>query len=224
MPNPNPPLTNLKPQAPKWQNLPTKAIRVPEIFLEAIADFARKLDNGEFDSPKPNHSGTTIPSQPSVVWLGIKPSISQLGWAVLGGDSKESDPHLLDYGTIETTAQDALPQRLAEIETDLLALLEQFHPGHIALEMPFINAEYSSGRKTLQVLGVVNAVIYRFCNVLPLTIYTPSWKSHIDSPKADRADIAAILESLFDLKHLPLNAAVDALAIAYAGWCGVGQS
>jgi crossover junction endodeoxyribonuclease RuvC len=223
MPNPNPPLTNLKPQTPKWQHLPTKAIRVPEIFLQEIADFARKLDNGELDSPEPNHSVTTIPPQPSVVWLGIKPSISQLGWAVLGGDSKESDPHLLDYGTIETTAQDALPQRLAEIEGDLLGLLEQFHPGHVAVEMPFVNSEYPSGRKTLQALGVINAVVYRHCHVSPLSIYTASWKSHLDSPKADRADIAAILESLFDLKRLPLNAAVDALAIAYAGWCGVGQ-
>jgi hypothetical protein len=84
MPNPNPPLIHLKPQTPKWQHLPTKAIRVPEIFLQEIADFARKLDNGEFDSPEPNQSFITIPSQASMVWLGIKPSISKLVWAFGG--------------------------------------------------------------------------------------------------------------------------------------------
>jgi crossover junction endodeoxyribonuclease RuvC len=89
--------------------------------------------------------------------------------------------------------------------------------------MPFVNTEYPSGRKTLQALGAINAVVYRHCHVLPLSIYTPTWKGHLDSPRAERADIAAILESLFDLKHLPLNPAVDALALAYAAWCGVGQ-
>ena len=59
------PISNQR--SPKWQHLPTKAIRLPEIFLQEIADFARKLDNGEFDSPEPNHSITTIPAQPSAV-------------------------------------------------------------------------------------------------------------------------------------------------------------
>jgi crossover junction endodeoxyribonuclease RuvC len=224
MPNLNPPLANLKPQTPKWQHLPTKALRVPKIFLEEIADFAKKLDRGELSAPSPQHPvGITLTRSP-LVWLGIKPSISKLGWAVLEGKENDSIPLLLDYGTIETTAQDALPQRLAEIEGDLLGLLEQFQPGHVALEMPFVNSEYPSGRKTLQALGVINAVVYRHSQVLPLSIYTASWKSHLDSPKAERADIAAILESLFDFKHLPLNPCVDALAIAYAAWCGVGQN
>jgi crossover junction endodeoxyribonuclease RuvC len=223
MPNPHPPLTNLKPQTPKWQHLPTKALRVPEVFLEEIADFAKKLDHGELSAPSLQHPAKITLTRSPLVWLGIKPSISKLGWAVLEGKENDSTPLLLDYGTIETTAQDALPQRLVEIEGDLLGLLEQFQPGHVALEMPFVNSEYPSGRKTLQALGVINAVVYRYCQVLPLSIYTASWKSHLDSPKAERADIAAILESLFDLKHLPLTSCVDALAIAYAGWCGVGQ-
>jgi len=68
MPNPHPPLTNLKPQTPKWQHLPTKAIRVPEIFLQEIADFARKLDNGEFDSPEPNLRLQRL--HPNPLWFG----------------------------------------------------------------------------------------------------------------------------------------------------------
>jgi hypothetical protein len=55
MPNPHPPLTNLKPQTPKWQHLPTKALRVPEVFLEEIADFAKKLDHGELSAPSLQH-------------------------------------------------------------------------------------------------------------------------------------------------------------------------
>jgi crossover junction endodeoxyribonuclease RuvC len=220
MPNHHPPLTNLRPQTPKWSHQPTIALRVPEIFREEIAEFARKLDNGEATSPEPPTKMLQPPSP--AVWLGIKPSISQSGWAVLEGDPDRPEPVLVDYGTIVTPPEDPLPKRLAEIESDLSTLLEEFHPGHVAIETPFINSEYPSGRKTLQAIGVINAAIYRVCRLSPIALHTTTWKSHLDSPKAERADIAAILESLFDLKHLPANAAVDATAIAYAAWCGVG--
>lgn len=44
--NPNPKTDHLvkTQQAPKWNNLPTKAIRVPEIFLEEIESYGRSLD------------------------------------------------------------------------------------------------------------------------------------------------------------------------------------
>jgi crossover junction endodeoxyribonuclease RuvC len=220
MANPRPPLTNLRPQTPKWSHQPTLAIRIPEVFREEIAEFARKLDNGESTSPEPP-TKTILPPSPTV-WLGIKPSISQLGWAVLEGEPDRAEPVLSDYGTIVTAAEDPLPKRLAEIESDLEALLNEFRPGRVAIESPFVNSEYPSGRKTLQAIGVINSAIYRFCHFSPIALHTATWKSHLDSPKAERADIAAILESLFDLKHLPANAAVDATAIAYAAWCGVG--
>lgn len=228
MPNPHPRLSNLNPQPPKWKHQPTGAIRIPEVFREAIADFARKLDNGESVSPEP---GAKIISRPSAtVWLGIKPSISRLGWAVLEGDSDaagtlraRTEPNLVDYGTIVTAPEDPLPKRLAEIESDLMVLLEEFRPGRVGLEIPFINNEYPSGRKTLQALGVINSLIYRTCHFLPLNIHTAEWKSHLDSPRAERADIAAILECLFGLKHFPANAAADAAGIAYAAWCGLGS-
>jgi DNA helicase II / ATP-dependent DNA helicase PcrA len=44
MPNPHPKSENLVKQKTKWNNLPTKATRVPEIFLEEIEKFARSLD------------------------------------------------------------------------------------------------------------------------------------------------------------------------------------
>ncbi len=220
MSNPNPVTHHLRKQPAKWLHIPTKVIRVPEIFVEAIESYAKKLDAGQElmnFPPSPDH-----PPQ-SNTWFGLKPSISQLGWAVIEGDESLTEPHLLDYGTIETNAKDPLAQRLAEIEKDLSDLLEQFRPARVALETPFLNTEYPSGRKLLQVLGAINATIYRYCHVLPVTIYTASWKSHLDSARADREEIAGTVESLFNLPRLPLNASVDAIAIAYAGWCGVGS-
>lgn len=44
MPNPHPKTEQLPKQKTTWNNLPTKATRVPEIFLEEIEKFARSLD------------------------------------------------------------------------------------------------------------------------------------------------------------------------------------
>ncbi len=61
------------------------------------------------------------------------------------------------------------------------------------------------------------------CSCLPTMIYPATWKSNLDSPKPHRDDIAAIVEQLFGLDTLKLDAQVDAISIAYAAWCGLGQ-
>ncbi|MFN6474585.1 MAG: hypothetical protein RMY36_033555 [Nostoc sp. SerVER01] len=35
---------NLIPYLPKWQHLPTKSIRVPEVFVQKVLQYARQLD------------------------------------------------------------------------------------------------------------------------------------------------------------------------------------
>ena len=201
---------NLIPQKPNWNHLPTKAIRVPECFVEEITAYAHSLDQN------------TISATDSPRWLGIKPSISKLGWAVIEGESTE-EPSMVDFGLIETDSHDPLPYRLGEIDTDLQEILQEYLPHHIAIEQPFIKAEYPSTTKLLQVLGVLNLVAYRH-GCLPVMIYPATWKSNLDHPKADREDLAAIVEELFDLHSILLNQEVDAIAVAYTAWCGEGQT
>ncbi|EAZ89490.1 hypothetical protein [Crocosphaera chwakensis] len=59
-------LRHLIQQKPKWNNLPTKAVRVPECLVEEITTYAHRLDQN------------TISRTGSPRWLGIKPSISKL--------------------------------------------------------------------------------------------------------------------------------------------------
>lgn len=47
MPNYAPKTEHLPKQKAAWQHLPTKAVRVPEVFLEEIERYARSLDQGE---------------------------------------------------------------------------------------------------------------------------------------------------------------------------------
>jgi hypothetical protein len=53
MPNYHPKTEHLTKQKAAWQHLPTKAVRVPEIFLEEIERYARSLDNGSISAQEP---------------------------------------------------------------------------------------------------------------------------------------------------------------------------
>ncbi len=202
-------LRHLIRQKPNWNHLPTKPVRVPECFVSQVTAYAHRLDEN------------TIAATDSPRWLGIKPSISKLGWAFIEGESTE-EPTMVDFGFVETDSHDPLPYRLGEIETDLREILQEYQPNHIAIEQPFIRAEYPSTTKLLQVLGVVNLVAYRH-GCLPTMIYPATWKSNLGHPRAEREDLAAIVETLFNLDSILLNQEVDAIAVAYTAWCGLGQ-
>ena len=50
MPNPHPPLENLKPIQSTWRHTPTKRLRFPATFEAALIDYARRLDRGEVEA------------------------------------------------------------------------------------------------------------------------------------------------------------------------------
>lgn len=47
MPNPSPKTENLRRETPKWKNLPTVAVRIPECFKDQVLNIARALDEGK---------------------------------------------------------------------------------------------------------------------------------------------------------------------------------
>ncbi|MDJ0583239.1 crossover junction endodeoxyribonuclease RuvC [Crocosphaera sp.] len=120
MPKSSRSLKNLIPQSTQWHHLPTKAIRVPECFVEEIKAYAISLDQNAHKSSISHH------------WLGIKPSISELGWAILEGETTE-EANIVDFGLISTSSDDPLPYRLAEIEADLQQIIKDYQPAHIAI-------------------------------------------------------------------------------------------
>jgi len=127
-------------------------------------------------------------------WLGIDPGLAIVGWAILR-DNSELMPILVDYGTIETSKNLSTAQRLIEIERDLKELIAEYKPGEIAVEMPFFNRQIKAAQA--------------------------SWKCHLGHGRATKAEVAEQIKYLFGLTKMPINDAVDAIAIAYAAFSGV---
>ncbi|MEM7757141.1 MAG: crossover junction endodeoxyribonuclease RuvC [Cyanobacteria bacterium P01_A01_bin.40] len=153
-------------------------------------------------------------------WLGIDPGLATIGWAFLV-ESEQTEVRLLEFGTIETSKELTTPERLLEIEQDMSELIDEFQPAHIAIEMPFFGRSIKAAGGVLQAFGVINLVCYREMGIQPVYLHQSSWKCHLGYGKADKNEVAGMVQVLFDLKTLPIDDSVDAIGIGYAGLCGL---
>ena len=154
------------------------------------------------------------------IWLGIDPGLAIIGWAILKGD-EQTLPIIIDYGIIETSKKLSTPQRLVEIETDLIELIKEFKPEQIIMEMPFFGRQIKAAGGVLQGVGIINLVCYREANIVPFQVHQSSWKAHLGNGRATKDEVATVVQRLFDLEQLPIDDSVDAIGIAYAGLCGL---
>ncbi|MEO1005309.1 MAG: crossover junction endodeoxyribonuclease RuvC [Cyanobacteria bacterium J06638_38] len=153
-------------------------------------------------------------------WLGIDPGLAIVGWAFLE-EVRTQDAKLLEFGTIETSKEFATSERLLEIERDMVELIAEFKPAHIAIEMPFFNRTIKAAGGVLQAFGVINLVCYRELGILPIYLHQSSWKCHLGNGRAKKDEVAQVVQMLFKLKSLPIDDSVDAIGIGYAGLCGL---
>lgn len=153
-------------------------------------------------------------------WLGIDPGLATIGWAFLA-EVTQAQPLLLDYGTIVTSKELTTPERLLEIERDMIELLCEYQPAQMAIEMPFFGRSIKAAGGVLQAFGVVNLVCYRQTGSIPIYLHQSSWKCHLGSGKAQKDEVAQMVQILFDLETLPIDDSVDAIGIGYAGLCGL---
>ena len=153
-------------------------------------------------------------------WLGIDPGLAIVGWAFLE-EVRVGNARLLEYGTIETNKKLTTPERLLEVEQDMVELITELQPSQIAIEMPFFGRTIKAAGGVLQSFGVINLVCYRETGILPVYLHQSSWKCHLGYGKADKKEVASMVRVLFNLETLPIDDSVDAIGIGYAGLCGL---
>ena len=67
--------------------------------------------------------------------LGIDPGYAILGYGVVDVSGTKLSP--VDYGVIETTPEERLPERLNRLYDGTCALIERFNPSHAVFEELF---------------------------------------------------------------------------------------
>jgi crossover junction endodeoxyribonuclease RuvC len=124
----------------------------------------------------------------------------------------------LDYGVIQTTANQAIGQRLMTLYDDLHTLLNHCQPDLVAIEKLFF---YRMGNTiaVAQARGVVMLVLAQYG--VPLVEFTPAQikQALTGYGNADKHDVQQAVTRELNLDQIPKpDDAADGLAVALTAW------
>jgi crossover junction endodeoxyribonuclease RuvC len=145
--------------------------------------------------------------------LGIDPGTAITGYGLV---SQEGDAlTLVDYGTINTSQQMSLPQRLQTIYRELGEIISEHHPTAIAVEKLFFSKNVRTALSVGQARGV--ALLAAADAGVPLHEYTPLQvkQSVVGYGRATKEQIQQLVKMLCGLDFIPQpDDAADAIAVA----------
>lgn len=145
--------------------------------------------------------------------LGIDPGLSRCGYAVI--DPRSRPARAVAIGVLRTSPADPLPTRLAELQAEIKALLDEFLPAVVAIERIFFQHNVRTAVSVGQASGVVIAeAASRGCEVVE---YSPNEVklAVTGDGAADKVAVAAMVTTLLALRRPPEPPdAADAAALA----------
>jgi crossover junction endodeoxyribonuclease RuvC len=148
-----------------------------------------------------------------LVVLGIDPGLTRCGYAVLHSQGTVVRP--LSLGVIRTPADMSLPQRLAELQRELRALITEFGPQAVAVEQVFFQTNVRTAMSVGQASGLALAeAATAGCDVMQ---FTPNQvkDSVAGWGGADKAQVQRMVQARLGLSAPPKPAdAADAAALA----------
>jgi len=152
--------------------------------------------------------------------LGVDPGMAATGYGIVetgnGAPGHRGGPgRLIECGVITFARRSPLPRRLAELHTEIVALIDRHHPAALALE----NAFYHRNVRTTLVLGHARGVVLLAAQQAGLAIaeYAPAMvkKTVTGAGAAPKAQVGAVVARLLRLRQAPRPAdAADGVAVA----------
>jgi crossover junction endodeoxyribonuclease RuvC len=145
--------------------------------------------------------------------LGIDPGAAITGWGLV---SKEGDQlALVDYGTVRTSSDAPLPQRLQVLYRGLGQVISSREPSAVAVEKLFFNKNVRTAMTVGQARGVALLAVAEAG--LPVHEYTPLEvkQAVCGYGRASKEQIQKLVQMLLGLDSIPQpDDAADAIAIA----------
>lgn len=146
--------------------------------------------------------------------LGIDPGLTRCGYAALEARGA-STPRPIAMGVVRTSPSDALPSRLAELRSELAALIRELRPDVVAVEQVFFQVNVRTAMSVGQASGLALAeAAAAGCEVVQ---YTPSQVKGAVAGwgGADKAQVQKMVQMRLGLAAPPQPPdAADAAALA----------
>lgn len=146
--------------------------------------------------------------------LGIDPGLTRCGFAIVDGGIG-AKPAARSMGVIRTPASDELPQRLASLRGEIVALLAEFGPDVVAVERVFFQVNVRTAMSVGQASGL--ALCEAADAGCQIAQYSPNQikDAVTGSGSADKAQVQRMVQLRLGLDRPPSPAdAADAAAVA----------
>ncbi len=144
--------------------------------------------------------------------LGIDPGLTATGWGVI--ETVGSRLAFRACGSISTTADTPMSQRLAFIHRELVARIGEHAPDEGAIEETFVNRDPRSALKLGQARGVALAALaLAGLNVAEYAANLVK-KTVVGVGHAEKPQVAMMVRMLLPLSEARTPDAADALAVA----------
>ena len=146
--------------------------------------------------------------------IGIDPGIAITGYGVIK-ERQDGSLTVLDYGSIETSADDAMPDRLMQVYRKLKELIDLHQPESGAVEKLFFARNVRTALSVGQARGVALLALAEAGVVL--AEYTPNEVKQAVAGfgGADKNQVQKMVQALLGLEESPQpDDAADALAVA----------
>jgi crossover junction endodeoxyribonuclease RuvC len=146
--------------------------------------------------------------------LGIDPGLTRCGYAVVDGNGPGSAT-AVSMGVIRTPATDPLPNRLAALRTEIVALLVEFRPAVVAVEQVFFQVNVRTAMSVGQASGI--ALCEGFAAGCEVAQYTPNQVKDAVAGygAAGKEQVQKMVQARLKLSQLPKPPdAADAAALA----------
>lgn len=144
--------------------------------------------------------------------LGIDPGIGRCGFGIV--DKKGSQIIPVNYGVIETYADQEPLERLNIVYEGIQELIQTYHPQSMGIETLYFNTNITTGISVAQARGVILLAAYR--QSLPVIDVTPlQVKQQIAGyGRAKKSQVIAMIMRMMHItKKIDPDDAADALAI-----------
>ncbi|MEZ4520035.1 MAG: crossover junction endodeoxyribonuclease RuvC [Thermomicrobiales bacterium] len=148
----------------------------------------------------------------AMITLGIDPGTALLGYGIIEG---RDSPRMLEFGAVETSADDSPPRRLEIIFDSLTELIEEFSPDVVAVEQLFFARNTTTAIAVGQARGV--ALLSAAKSGLRVFEYKPAEVKLAIAGygNADKRQVQEMVRTILSLEELPRpDDAADALAVA----------
>jgi crossover junction endodeoxyribonuclease RuvC len=152
---------------------------------------------------------------PSLDVLGIDPGVSRCGYGAVRRTGGDLEP--LVFGVLRTDPASPLPERLAMLQADLEAVIDEVQPGAVAVERVLFSANTRTAMSVGQASGLALAIAAR--RGIPVHHYSPNEVklAVVGYGAAEKVQVQAMVTRILNLAAPPDSPdAADALALAIA--------